>query len=57
LDYGSFKKSEMGDGKNILFVDFGYSKLSASLVKFTESKMDIVYEKADRNLGCRDIDR
>ena len=57
MDYGSFKKSEMGDGKNILFVDFGYSKLSASLVKFTESKMDIVYEKADRNLGCRDIDR
>jgi molecular chaperone DnaK (HSP70) len=56
LDYGGFKKSEMGNGKNVLFVDFGHSKLSASFVRFTESKMDIIFEKANRNLGCRDID-
>jgi molecular chaperone DnaK (HSP70) len=47
----------MGDGKNVLFIDFGHSKLSASFVRFTESKMDIIFEKANRNLGCRDIDK
>lgn len=39
LDYGGFKKSEMKEGKNVLFVDFGHSKLSASLIKFTENSL------------------
>lgn len=56
LDYGGFKKNEMGDGKNVLFIDFGHSKLSASLVRFTETNMEILAEKHNRNLGCRDID-
>lgn len=42
LDYGAFKKNEMGEGKNVLFVDFGHSKLSASLIKFTNSDMEIL---------------
>lgn len=57
LDYGSFKKSEMGEGKHVLFLDFGHSKLSASLIKFTDSIMEVVMERSARNLGCRDIDR
>lgn len=57
LDYGGFKKQEMSEGKNVIFIDFGHSKLSVSAIKFTEGKMEVVYEKADRNIGCRDIDR
>jgi molecular chaperone DnaK (HSP70) len=57
LDYGSYKKSEMAKGRNVLFVDFGYSKLSVGLVSFSETRMEVVFERADRNLGCRDIDQ
>lgn len=47
----------MGEGKNVIFIDFGHSKLSASAIKFTDGKMEVITEKADRNIGCRDIDR
>lgn len=56
LDYGGFKKNQMGEGKNVLFVDLGHSKLSASMVKFTSSDMEIIAERHHRNLGCRNID-
>ena len=56
LDYGAFKKNEMNEGKNVLFVDFGHSKFSASLIKFTNSDMEILNERSIRNLGCRNID-
>lgn len=39
MDYGSFKKSEIGEGKNVLFIDFGHSKLSLSLVKLGDTKL------------------
>ena len=35
LDYGAEKKSELVDGRNVVFVDFGHSKLSLSLVNFS----------------------
>jgi heat shock protein 4 len=57
LDYGGYKKTEMAKGWNVLFVDFGYSKLSVGLVGFSHHKMEVVFEKGDRNLGCRDIDQ
>jgi molecular chaperone DnaK (HSP70) len=46
----------MGTGKNVVFIDFGHSKFSASLLKFTENELEVVLEKSNRNLGCRDID-
>lgn len=57
MDYGSFKKSELGEGRNVLFIDFGHSKLSMSLIKFGEAKLEVALEKSNRNLGCRDIDK
>lgn len=39
MDYGSFKKSEIGEGKNVVFIDFGHSKLSLSLVKLGDTKL------------------
>lgn len=57
LDYGSFKKSEFQTGKNVAFIDFGYSKLAASLIRFASDKMEVILDKSSRNLGCRDIDR
>lgn len=35
FDYGSYKKSQMGEGKSVIFVDFGHSALALSLIKFT----------------------
>lgn len=57
MDYGNCKKSDIAEGKNIVFVDFGHSKLSLSLIKLNEGKLEVVLEKFNRNLGCRDIDR
>lgn len=57
MDYGSFKKADFAEGKNIIFVDFGHSKLTASLIRFTDTTMEVLYEKYNRNLGCRDIDK
>ena len=57
LDFGMFKKEEMkGNSKNVIFVDLGHSKLTVSLLKFSGSTMEVLAEKYDRNLGCRDID-
>ena len=57
LDFGMFKKEEMKDhAKNVVFVDFGHSKMTVSLLKFSGSTVEVLAEKYDRNLGCRDID-
>ncbi len=42
--------------KNIAFIDFGHSKLSASLLKFSTGNMEVLVEKFNKNLGCRNID-
>jgi heat shock protein 4 len=56
LDYGGFKKSEMGEGKNVVFVDFGHAQLTTSLIRFTETQMDVIVQMSNRDLGCRNID-
>ena len=60
LDYGVFKKNEILEtkdaGKTVCFVDFGHSKLSISLIRFSGQKMEVLLQKNVRNLGCRDID-
>lgn len=58
LDYGLGRRSEFQEKepKNILFVDFGHSKLSLTVVAFTSSKISIVAQYHERSLGCRDID-
>jgi heat shock protein 4 len=35
LDFRSFKKPETINNKHIIFIDFGYSKLSVGLIGFT----------------------
>lgn len=46
----------MGEGKNVVFVDFGHSQLTTSLINFTSAKMDVMVQLSNRNLGCRNID-
>lgn len=41
----------------MVFVDFGYYQLSLSLIKFTQTTMEVITERSNRNLGCRDIDQ
>ena len=56
LSYGMFRKSELtSTPKNIIFVDFGHSKLSAYCASFTKEKCQILAESHARNVGCRNI--
>jgi len=56
LSYGIFRKSELtSTPKNIIFVDFGHSKLSAYCASFTKEKCQILAESHARNVGCRNI--
>lgn len=56
--YGIFRKSELDELKPryVAFVDFGHSKFSAFIAKFTKDKLKIISQINDRNLGARDID-
>lgn len=58
LDYSINHRSEFleKEPKNILFVDFGHSKLSLTVVAFTSTRTAVVAQHHERNLGCRDID-
>lgn len=58
LDYGIFRKNDLDpkNARNILFVDFGHSKLSTFACSFTKEKMVTLAQVHERNLGCRDID-
>jgi heat shock protein 4 len=58
LDYGIFRKNDLDAkvAKNVLFVDFGHSKLSTFAYSFTKEKMTMLAQHHERNLGCRDID-
>lgn len=57
LDYGMFRKSELtNDPRNVLFIDFGHSKLSIFCSSFTKEEMNILYQDYERNIGCRDLD-
>lgn len=57
LSYALFRKAELTDQpRNVVFVDFGHSKLSAFCASFTKTKGKIIAEVSERNLGCRDFD-
>lgn len=58
LDYGMFRKNDLHatNARNVLFIDFGHSKLSAFVCSFTKDKMTTLAQCHERNLGCRDID-
>lgn len=58
LDYGIFRRNDLDatNARNVLFVDFGHSKLSVFVAAFTKDKATILAQKHERNLGCRDID-
>ena len=58
LDYGVSRRNEFQEkeARNILFIDFGHSKLSLTTVAFTNSKIGVLSQYHERNLGCRDID-
>lgn len=58
LDYGLFRKSDLDAEKarNVLFIDFGHSKLGVFACSFTKSEMNVLEQEFSRNLGCRDID-
>jgi heat shock protein 4 len=44
LDYGMFRKNELDatNARNVLFVDFGHSKLSVFLSSFTNAEMNVL---------------
>lgn len=58
LTYGFFRKAELDEKivRNVVFVDFGHSKLSCTFAQFLKGKMKILYTFSDRNLGARKID-
>jgi len=59
LSYGLFRKGELGDvnnPRNVIFVDFGHSKLSAFIGTFTKENCKVMAQVHERNLGIRDID-
>jgi molecular chaperone DnaK (HSP70) len=60
LNYGFFRKSDFaekgGEGRNVVFVDFGHSKMTVTVATFWKGKNKIICHVSDRNLGARDID-
>ena len=58
LDYGIFRKNELNadTARNVLFIDFGHSKLSLFLCSFTSGEMNVLEQEHCRHIGCRDID-
>jgi heat shock protein 4 len=58
LDYGLFRKGDLDAEKarNVLFIDFGHSKLGVFVCSFTKSEMNVLEQEYARNLGCRNID-
>ena len=38
-------------------MDFGHSKFSATVMKYSGDDMEVLLQKNKRNLGCRDIDQ
>lgn len=58
LDYGMFRKNDLDatTPRNVLFIDFGHSKLSVFACGFTNSEMNVLEQDYCRHIGCRDID-
>lgn len=58
LDYGIFRKNELdaNNARNVLFIDFGHSKMSVFVCSFTNSEMNVIEQEHCRHIGCRDID-
>lgn len=58
LDYGLFRKNDLDaeTPRNVLFIDYGHSKLGAFACSFTKSEMNVLEQEYARNAGCRDID-
>lgn len=59
MNYGIFRKGDLVDDKPrlVAFVDFGFSKTSVFLANIWKNKAEILYEKNDRNLGVRNLDK
>ena len=58
LDYGIFRKNDLdaNNARNVLFFDFGHSKLSIFVCSFTNGEMNVLEQEHCRHIGCRDID-
>ena len=58
LDYGIFRRNDLDakNARNVLFLDFGHSKLSLFAASFTKDKATMLAQRHERHLGCRDID-
>lgn len=59
MTYGFFRKPDLpekGEPRNVVFVDFGHSKLTVTIASFLAGKMRIICHHSDRNLGGRNID-
>ena len=56
LSYGIFRRNDLTTtAKNVIFVDFGHSKLSVYCAAFTKEKCIILAEEHARHVGCRNI--
>ena len=55
LGYGFFRKAELTNDKprNVVFVDFGHSKVTCTIVQYTKDKGKILAHTSDRNFGTR----
>jgi molecular chaperone DnaK (HSP70) len=60
MDYGFSKKNEFSENlennKNVLFIDFGHSKMNTFVTAFNKQHMRILANKFNRQLGCKFMD-
>jgi heat shock protein 4 len=60
LSYGIYKAKSLPekeeDGVLVLFVDIGYASTEAALVRFTSTKLKVLGQASNPNLGGRDLD-
>jgi len=60
LSYGIYKAKTLPekdeDGVLVLFVDIGYASTEAALVRFTSTKLKVLGQASNPNLGGRDLD-
>ena len=55
-DYGFYKRNEDHQGKKVVFVDIGHSKMICSLCEFSKKEARILCQQYDRQLGCKNFD-
>ncbi len=58
ISYGLFRRAELTETpRRVAIIDFGHSKMSASVTSFTKEKLTAEFCLSDRHLGARQMDQ